>query len=117
ERATLGRAQWLRRALWRRWYLPGLASLERQEMAQYLAAQAAWVNASAQAVREAASATLAARLREITQHAEAQLQEIKTETAFAANEAEFAQLSADVPIVAAQCDAAQRVTADARPLL
>jgi hypothetical protein len=117
ERAIDGRAQWLRRALWRRWYLPGLASLESHGISKDLAAQAAWVNAAAQAVRQAAGVTLAARLGEITQRAAAQLQEIKTETAFAANEAEFAQLSRDVPIVAAQYDAAHRINTEARPLL
>jgi len=117
KRATDGRGQWLRRALWRRWYLPGLANLESQGIGKDLSAQAAWVNATAQAVREAAGATLAARLHEITQRAEAQLQEIKTATAFAANEAEFTQLSQDVPIVATQYDAAQRINVEARPLL
>jgi hypothetical protein len=117
EQATSGRAQWLRRALWRRWYLPGLASLESQGITKDLTAQAAWVNASARAVRETASARLVARLQEITQRAEAQAEEIKTETAFAAKEAEFAQLSQDMPIVAAQYDAAQRINAEARPLL
>ncbi len=117
ERATNGRAQWLRRTLWRRWYLPGLARLESQGITKDLTARAAWVNATARAVREAASATLTTRLHEITERAEAQAEEIKVTTAFAANEAEFAQLSQDMPILAAQCDAAERINAEARPLL
>ena len=75
------------------------------------------MNDTAQAVRDAASATLAERLAEITQRADAALQQIKTAANFDANEAEFAQLSKHVPIVAAQHDAAARINAEARPLL
>jgi len=117
ERAGTGRAQWLRRSIWRRWYLPGLAALEGTGITDDLGAQAAWVNDAAQAVRDAAGATLAARLAEITQRADTALEQIKTATNFAANEAEFAQLSKDVPIVAAQYDAAARINTEARPLL
>jgi len=117
ERAGSGRAQWLRRAMWRRWYLPGLAVLEGSGITDDLTAQAAWVNDSAQALRDAAGATLAARLAEITRRATAALEQIKTAAHFVANEAEFAQLSTHVPVVAAQHAAAARINAEARPLL
>ena len=117
ERAASGRAQGLRRALWRRWYLPGLAHLEGVGIADDLAAQSTWVNGTAQAIRDAASATLAGRLADITQRADVEMQQIKAETHFIANEAELAQLTEHGPIVAAQQDAATRITAAARPLL
>lgn len=117
ERAGTGRALWLRRTIWRRWYLPGLAALESAGITDDLSAQSAWVNDTAQAVRDAAGATLAARLVEITGRAAAALEQIKTAAHFAANEAEFAQLSKHVPIVAAQYDAAARINTEARPLL
>jgi Dynamin family len=117
ERATSGRIQWLRRALWRRWYLPGLATLEAAQITEDVAAQAAWLDAAAQALRAAANATLAARLTEIGRRAEVEAQHIKTETNLAANEAEFAQLSQHAPVVAAQHEAAARINTEARPLL
>ena len=117
ERAGTGRALWLRRTIWRRWYLPGLAALEGVGIADDLSAQATWVNDAAQAVRDAAGATLAARLAEITRRTDAALEQIKSATSFVANETEFAQLSKDVPIVAAQHDAAARINTEARPLL
>ncbi len=117
ERAVSGRAQWLRRALWRRWYLPGLASLEGAGITDDLNAQATWVNAVAQALRNAASTTLASRLAESAQRAQIEMQQIKTAANFTANEAELSQLSQHVPIVAAQHDAAARINAEARPLL
>ena len=117
ERAASGRAQWLRRALWRRWYLPGLASLEGGGITDDINAQAAWVNTAAQALRDAANTTLSGRLAEIEQRAGATMQRIKTDAKFTANEAEFAELSQHVPIVAAQHDAAARINVEARPLL
>lgn len=117
ERATSGRAQWLRRALWRRWYLPGLATLEDAGITDDLDAQASWVDTVTQALRTAASSTFAGRLAEIAQRAEAEMQQIKSETNFTANEEEFSQLSQHVPIVAAQHDATTRINGEARPLL
>jgi len=115
--AGSGRAQWLRRAIWQGWYLPGLASLEATGLDDDLAAQAAWVNLVAQAVREAANATLAGRVAEIAQRSDAEMEQIKTKTNFAAYEAEFTQLRDHVPIVAAQHAAAARINTEARPLL
>jgi hypothetical protein len=117
QRATSGRAQWLRRTIWRRWYLPGLTALEAAGIADDLSVQAAWVNDTAQAVRDAAGITLATRLAEITGRADTAREQIKTAANFVANEAEFEQLSKHLPIVAAQHTAAARINAEARPLL
>ncbi len=117
KRATTGRGQLLRRALWRGWYLPGLAALERNGIGADLAAQAAWLTTTAQAVREAARATLAARLADITQRADAESQQIKSATSFTANEAEFGGLSEHLPVVAAQCEAVEQLATQARGLL
>jgi hypothetical protein len=116
-RATSGRVQPLRRALWSRWYLPGLASLEDEGINDDLSAQAAWVSTAGAAVRDAANTTLAARLKEITQRRTAEAEQIRAETHLAANEAELAQLAGRAPIVAAQHDAAARINAEARALL
>jgi hypothetical protein len=116
-RAGSGRGQWLRRAMWRRWYLPGLARLEAAGISDELDAQAAWVNAAVHAVREAANATLAGRLTEIERRFDAEMDQIKTAANFTANEAEFIQLGKHVPIVAAQLNATARIKAEARSLL
>jgi hypothetical protein len=117
KRATHGRWQLLRRALWHRWYLPGLDALERTGISTDLAAQAAWCNTLSQAARDAAGATLASRLAEIKSDAEAQIAQIKVETAFTANETEVQRLGQDLPVVAAQLEAVTRINAEARALL
>ncbi|MGH3054881.1 MAG: hypothetical protein ACRDL7_07870, partial [Gaiellaceae bacterium] len=117
ERAASGRGQRLRRALWRRWYLPGLADLEDKGVTDDLNAQATWADAAAQIARDAAATTLSARLAEIKQRTDAETQQIKSAANFTANEAEFAQLNEHMPVVAAQHDAAARINAEARPLL
>ena len=115
--ATAGRCQVLRRAVWRRWYLPGLTTLERDAVGDDLTAQAAWLAAVLQGTRDAAAATLRAKLDAITQRADAAIAAIKTETNFAANEAEFEQLGRHTPVVAAQVEAVARISAEARALV
>ncbi len=117
KRATHGRWQLLRRAVWHRWYLPGLAALQRTGIAAAAAVQAAWLSAALQAAHDGASATLSARLAEITQHAEAEMQQIKLETDFSAQQTEFERLAQDVPVVAAQREALGRIGTEARALL
>jgi hypothetical protein len=115
--ATAGRGQLLRRALWRRWYLPGLTALERVAIGDDQSAQAAWLAAALQGTRNAAAATLRAKLDAIAQRADAAIAEIKTETNFAANEAESEQLGRDTPVVAAQVEAVAHIGAEARALV
>jgi molybdopterin-guanine dinucleotide biosynthesis protein len=116
DRAARGRAQLLRRALWRNWYVPGLTTLDRTGIIEDVKAQAVWVNGVVQAARDAGRTTLASRLTDITQRADAELQQIKLETNFAANEAEFEQLSQHLPQVAAQVERARHIAAEARAL-
>jgi hypothetical protein len=115
--ATVGRWQVLRRALWRRWYLPGLTALERVALGDDHTAQAAWLTAAQQGIRDAASATLRAKLAAIAQRADTAIAAIKTETNFASNEAEVEQLGRDTPVVAAQVEAVGQISAEARALV
>jgi hypothetical protein len=117
RRATRGRWQWLRRTLWHRWYLPGLAALEHSGLTADLAAQAAWVAQSSQAAHDAASAVLASRLDDITRRAAAETERIKVETNFNACTAESERLSQDVPVVAAQHGSVAQIATEARGLL
>jgi GTPase SAR1 family protein len=120
ERSTLGtagRCQMVRRAVWRRWYLPGLTTLERVAVGEDLTAQAAWLASVSQGTRDAAAATLRARLEAIAQHADAGITAIKSETNFAANEAEFEQLGKHTPVVAAQVEAVAHISSEARALV
>lgn len=117
KRATRGRGQLLRRAVWQRWYLPGLGALERAGIAADLSAQAAHVAAVSQSARDAAGTALAARLAEISQRAADEVERIKAETNFSADVAETERLSQNLPVIAAQCEAVARVGAEARSLI
>ncbi|MBI4516374.1 MAG: dynamin family protein [Deltaproteobacteria bacterium] len=115
--AATGHAQWLRRALWQRWYLPGLAAIERTGIGADVAGQAAWITAFASEARLGAADTTAERLAEIDRRAQSELQQIRTETNFAANEAEFARLTEDLPVLAAEAEAVSAIATAARGLL
>lgn len=117
DRATSGHTRWLRRAVWHRWYLPGLAALERTGVPTARDVYVRELNAAAQAVRRAADTTLSARVAAIAARAEAERQQILTETDFVARQAEFDQLVQHVPLVAAQLEAIGQITAEARGLL
>jgi len=114
--ATAGRCQVLRRAVWRRWYLPGLTALYHN-VGDDLTVQAAWVAAVLQGTRDAAAATFRVKLGAIAQRADAAIAAIKTETNLAANEAELEQLGNHTPVVAAQVEAIARISAEARALV
>jgi hypothetical protein len=115
--ATAGRCQALRRAAWRRWYLPGLTALYRKEIGDDLTVQAAWLAALLQGTRDAAAATFRAKLDAIAQRADAAIAAIKTETDFAANETEFEQLGNHTPVVTAQVEAVAHISAEARAMV
>ena len=116
-RATTGHLPLLRRAVWHRWYVPGLAQLDAAAIPADLQTQAAWIAAAVHSVSDAARTTLEARLDDIARRADAEQAQIRADTDFDANEAEHAQLTDHVPRVAAQVDALRAVTADARTLL
>ncbi len=117
QRAVQGHARWLRRALWRRWYLPGLAAFERSGLTDDLAAQAAWYESAVRAAESAARELLESRLADIDRRAEAETRQIKQETAFAANEAEHRRLTEHLPIVTTQLNNVTAISAEARALL
>ncbi|MFQ5667498.1 MAG: dynamin family protein, partial [Candidatus Binatia bacterium] len=117
NRAASGRWQWVRRAVWHRWYLPGLATLEREGIPADVTSQIAWVNGMLQATRDAARATLATRLGDITQRAQAEAQQIRLATNAVANQAEFEELDKHLPLVATQYEAVARIGTEARTLL
>jgi hypothetical protein len=66
------------------------------------------------AASHAASATLADRLREISERADREQQQIKDATNFSANEAEIARLHDDLPILTAQIAGIRRISAETR---
>jgi hypothetical protein len=115
--ASAGKAQLVRRATWHRWYLPGVAALERTALATDLRAQANWLEAVLRAAHDTAGAALAAKLAAIRQRADGEAEQIKTETNFAAHEAELRQLGADLPVIATQSAAVAQVCDRARALI
>ena len=117
ERAATGRARLLRRALWRRWYLPGLAALERSGISEDLASQSEWFAGTAQAAQDAAHRVLDSRLADIARRADADAQKIRTDTHFDAAQAEFDGLVRHIPIVAAKREAVAEINGEARALI
>ncbi|HVN83840.1 MAG TPA: dynamin family protein [Candidatus Binatia bacterium] len=116
QRAATGRWQWLRRRLWYRWYLPGLAELEQTGIAADLAAQAAWWNALASSAIDAARGVRDERLATIARRAASEQDSIKAETNFSANEVEVAQLAEHRPVLGAQAQAVSDIGVEARRL-
>jgi hypothetical protein len=116
RRAVSGRAQWLRRSLWHRWYLPGLAAFDRTTIANEVAAQAAWFSEVATAARTAATNVLAERLDVITRRGAAEFDRIRHATNFTANETEAAQLARDIPTAEAQLAVVTEIHHESRAL-
>lgn len=114
QRATTGRAQRLRRRVWQGWYLPGLTALEKGGIDADLLEQTRWLEGEMSAARQVAGETLAGRLAEIAERAAARKSQIRVETAFAANEAEFELLRKHVPAVATQLESVSQIAAEAR---
>ena len=117
DRGRSGYARWVRRALWRKWYLPGLAAFERTAMGDELAAQASWFDAAARAADTAARAVLESRLAETARDAQEEIERIKVETNFTRNEAEHEGLGRHAPIVRARRAIVARIKQEARLLI
>jgi hypothetical protein len=117
QQAAEGRALFLRRLLWCRWYLPGLIALERQALDGDLASQAAWFDAAARGAEEAARMVLEARLAEIARQADAEAKQIKAAVRFEESEAEFEDLGRHLPEVIEQRERVARINAEARGLM
>jgi hypothetical protein len=116
-RATTGRLRLLRRAVWQREYLPGLAALERTGIESDRAAQAQWQGQLVTAFSTAARQTLAGGLAELEQRADAAQRQIKDETNFVGTQAECDQLSRDLPELARHIAAVGAIITEARVLV
>jgi hypothetical protein len=116
ERALGGSARVLRRAIWKRWYLPGLTELERIGIGGDVAAQTARFERAAKSAEDAVRGVLDGRLAEIARTAQAELERIRVETNFLAEEAEFDGLSEHVPALAAQRQRIEEIGKEARSL-
>ena len=116
-RATSGSLQMLRRALWRRWYLPGVTQVEREDIAHDLVSHTAWLDDVVAAACAAGRAVLDQHLAVIAQRAEAELRRIKLETDFEANQRECAQLDHDLPALATQAESVATIEHETRRLV
>jgi signal recognition particle receptor subunit beta len=114
DRARAGSAALLRRAVWRRWYLPGLTTLEKTGITEAQAVQSAWFEAAAKTTDTAVRAVLEARLADITRTAQAEQERIRVETNFLAEEGEQQALAAHVPVLAAAKQRIEDVSKEAR---
>ncbi len=106
ERARSGSAGWLRRGLWKRWYLPGVAALEKTGIAGDQAAQAAWFDQAAKGVAQTVRGVLDGRLADIARAAQAEQERLRVQSNFLAEEGEQQALVAHLPVLA---NARQRI--------
>ncbi|HVM95128.1 MAG TPA: dynamin family protein, partial [Candidatus Acidoferrales bacterium] len=112
-RAGSGSLRILRRALWRKWYLPGLVALEEEAIDRDLAAQTAWRDMGVQATLAAIRQVRDAQLAQITARATAEAEQIKLETGYAGLDDEARVLREDVPAITAQIGAIESLTREA----
>ncbi len=117
EQALGGNARILRRAIWMRWYLPGLTALERIGIGGDVAAQTTWFEQAAKSAENTARGLSDGRLAEIARTAQAELERIRVETNFLAEEAEFEALNEHVPALAAQRERIEAIGKEARALM
>jgi hypothetical protein len=115
SRAAAGKARMLRRALWRRWYLPGLEAFARAGIPREVEAQRQWLERGREAVERAAAEVHERRVRDIEERAAARAEEIRAETQFGAREREFAQLREVLPAVEAQIERSAEIAASRAP--
>jgi signal recognition particle receptor subunit beta len=114
ERARAGSAAMLRRAVWRRWYLPGLASLEKSGITEALAAQSAWLESAVKAAEGTLRGVFDGRLADIARAAQAEQERIRVETNFLAEEGEQQALAAHAPVLAGAKQRIEELAKEAR---
>lgn len=114
DRARAGSAAVLRRAVWRRWYLPGLAGLEKTGVTEALAAQSAWFESAAKAAETTLRGVLDGRLADIARAAQAEQEKIRVETNFLAEEGEQQALAAHAPVLAGVRQRIEELAKEAR---
>jgi hypothetical protein len=111
--AAAGRMLWLRRTLWRRWYLPGVAELERNGIDSDLVAQDNWENSASGQAEARIRAVFEKRVAEIGQRAASEVARIVEETNFEAEESELAALEQHIPVVEARRDSVNEINREA----
>lgn len=99
ERSMQGRGLWLRRTLWHRWYLPGLAALEGAGIDGDVGARTEWAHGVRDAALAAMREVLQQRLDAVTAKREGDLGRIMDETNYEAELAERAGLEEHLPVV------------------
>jgi signal recognition particle receptor subunit beta len=114
DRARSGSAAMLRRAVWRRWYLPGLATLEKTGIGEALASQSAWFEGAAKSAGATVRGVLDGRLADIARAAQAEQERIRVETNFLAEEGELQALAAHVPVLVNARQRIEEVSKEAR---
>ena len=117
ERANNGSWRLLRRALWRRWYLPGLTALLQEGLKADLADQTKWFEAVAGEAENAARSVLDRRQEELRDRLATEVDRIKTETDFLPHQSEFDALSRHLPIVESRRDGVTEINREARALI
>lgn len=114
DRARTGSLGLLRRAVWKRWYLPGVASLEKSDLTAALAAQTAWYEQAVKQVEATVRTALDGRLADIARAAQADQERIRVETNFLAEEGEQQALAAHLPVLTAARERIENVAKEAR---
>jgi hypothetical protein len=117
ERSRQGRAQWLRRLAWRRWYLPGVAALERDGIDGDLAARKAWADGVGGEATGAMREVIDERRAAIAERRETELARIKRETGYEAEVVELAALEAHAPAIAARRQSVAEISREAWKLV
>ncbi len=113
-RATSGRLRLLRRAMWRNWFLPGVATLEGATLDADVAAQAAWISDVGLQANAAASATTNRQVEEIAARAAGAAATIKIETQIDPRRSEHRLLTQNLPTIAQQIESIRQVSDEAK---
>jgi hypothetical protein len=114
DRARTGSLPLLRRAVWRRWYLPGLEAVEKTGIGEAQAVQSAWFESAAKSADAAVRGVLDGRLADIARGAQAEQERIRVETNFLAEEGEQQALTAHVPVLSNAKQRIEDVSKEAR---
>lgn len=112
-RSLEGRTPWLRRMLWRRWYLPGVAAMERDGIEGDLAARATWAASVRKQATDAMGQVLLERIEAIERRRDAELDRIKRETSYDTEVSELSALEEHVPQVASRREAVEKISREA----
>jgi uncharacterized protein YicC (UPF0701 family) len=116
-RATSGSAKLFRRAIWKNWYLPGLATLEGEALNSNLSSHVTWVDNALRAVNAAGQEIAQQRVAKVTARADDEVAHIKIETNFDAFAAELQHLNEGIPGLTTQVGNVQELAKQARALM